>query len=41
MGRYFYAYGKVKKSYQNDTEVAKAIELLGKPDEMNKLLARK
>ncbi len=40
-GRYYYAYGKVKKSYQNDSEVAKAIELLNAPVEYNELLAAK
>ena len=40
-GRYYYAYGKVKKSYQNDAEVAKAIELLDAPAEYNELLAAK
>lgn len=38
VGRYYYAYGKVKKSYQNDPEVAKAIELLNKPEQMKELL---
>ncbi|MCW5908183.1 MAG: S41 family peptidase [Chitinophagales bacterium] len=41
VGRYYYAYGKVVKSYQNDKEVAKAIELLNKPDEYNSLLQAK
>jgi carboxyl-terminal processing protease len=40
-GRYYYAYGKVKKSYQNDSEVAKAIELLNAPAEYSELLAAK
>jgi carboxyl-terminal processing protease len=40
-GRYYYAYGKVKKSYQNDSEVAKAIELLNNPEEYNQLLLGK
>lgn len=39
VGRYYYAYGKVKKSYQNDTEVAKAIELLNSPDRMKQILS--
>ncbi|MBK7148138.1 MAG: S41 family peptidase [Bacteroidetes bacterium] len=37
-GRYFYAYGKVKKSYQNDKEVAKAIELIRNADQYNRIL---
>ncbi|MCX6198849.1 MAG: S41 family peptidase [Bacteroidetes bacterium] len=37
-GRYYYAYGKVKKSYQNDAEVAKAIEIIGNPTEYSDLL---
>ncbi len=37
-GRYYYAYGKVKKSYQNDAEVAKAIEIIGNPTEYSELL---
>lgn len=41
VGRYYYAYGKVKKSYQNDKEVAKAIELINKPEEYNALLTAK
>lgn len=41
VGRYYYAYGKVKKSYQNDPEVAKAIELLNKPEQMKELLTAK
>jgi|ERR1043165_393005 carboxyl-terminal processing protease len=40
-GRYYYAYGKVKKSYQNDTEVAKAIELINNPQQYSELLAKK
>jgi carboxyl-terminal processing protease len=40
-GRYYYAYGKVKKSYQNDPEVAKAIELINNPQEYNQLLEAK
>jgi carboxyl-terminal processing protease len=40
-GRYYYAYGKVKKSYQNDTEVAKAIELIKNPKEYSDILAKK
>ena len=41
VGRYYYAYGKVKKSYQNDPEVAKAIELLLDPTKYNELLTVK
>jgi carboxyl-terminal processing protease len=41
VGRYYYAYGKVKKSYQNDKEVAKAIELINKPEEYSALLTAK
>ncbi|MBL0310592.1 MAG: S41 family peptidase [Bacteroidetes bacterium] len=41
VGRYYYAYGKVKKSYQNDTEVAKAIQLLNTPKEYQEILAGK
>jgi len=41
VGRYYYAYGKVKKSYQNDPEVAKAIELLLQPAKYNELLSAK
>lgn len=41
VGRYYYAYGKVVKSYQNDKEVAKAIELLNKPEEYKSLLQAK
>jgi len=40
-GRYYYAYGKVKKSYQNDAEVAKAIELLNNPEQYNSILSGK
>ncbi|HWB64380.1 MAG TPA: S41 family peptidase [Chitinophagales bacterium] len=40
-GRYYYAYGKTKKSYQNDPEVAKAIELLNNNSEYNELLTAK
>ena len=40
-GRYYYAYGKVKKSYQNDPEVAKAISLVNNPKEYLELLAVK
>jgi carboxyl-terminal processing protease len=40
-GRYYYAYGKVKKSYENDPEVAKAIELLHNPQQYNDLLEAK
>ncbi len=41
VGRYYYAYGKVKKSYQNDKEVTKAIELINKPEEYSALLTVK
>lgn len=41
VGRYYYAYGKVKKSYQNDPEVSKAIEVLNNPAEYNELLTAK
>lgn len=41
VGRYYYAYGKVKKSYQNDSEVAKAISLLLDPAKYNELLSAK
>jgi carboxyl-terminal processing protease len=41
VGRYYYACGKVKKSYQNDPEVAKAIELLLDPTKFNELLTVK
>jgi carboxyl-terminal processing protease len=40
-GRYYYAYGKVKKSYQNDPEVAKAIDLINNPKQYEELLAKK
>jgi len=40
-GRYYYAYGKVKKSYQNDPEVAKAIELINNPQQYQEILAKK
>lgn len=40
-GRYYYAYGKVKKSYQNDPEVAKAIELINNPQQYTEILAKK
>jgi carboxyl-terminal processing protease len=40
-GRYYYAYGKVKKSYQNDPEVAKAIELINNPQQYNEILTAK
>ncbi len=40
-GRYYYAYGKVKKSYQNDPEVAKAIELINNPQQYEDLLIAK
>lgn len=38
-GRYFYAYGKVKKSYQNDKEVAKAIELIRNAEQYDRILS--
>jgi hypothetical protein len=41
VGRYYYAYGKVKKKYQNDAEVSKAIELINNPTEYNELLTAK
>lgn len=40
-GRYYYAYGKVKKSYQNDPEVAKAIELINDTKQYSELLTAK
>ena len=40
-GRYYYSYGKVKKSYQNDPEVAKALDLLNHPQQYNELLSAK
>ena len=40
-GRYYYAYGKVKKSYQNDAEVAKAIELINNTAQYSELLSVK
>ena len=40
-GRYYYAYGRVKKSYQNDDEVSKAIEIINNPTEYNDLLSAK
>lgn len=40
-GRYYYAYGKTKKSYQNDAEVAKAIDLINSPEEYSAILAGK
>lgn len=40
-GRYYYAYGKVKKSYQNDAEVAKAIELITNPQQYSEILSAK
>ncbi len=40
-GRYYYAYGKAKKSYQNDSEVAKAIELLNNSEKYSELLSAK
>ena len=41
VGRYYYAYGKVKKSYQNDPEVAKAIELINSPQQYSEILSAK
>ncbi|MFN8287574.1 MAG: S41 family peptidase [Chitinophagales bacterium] len=41
VGRYYYAYGKVKKSYQNDPEVTRAIQVLNDPQQYNNLLAKK
>lgn len=41
VGRYYYAYGKVKKSYQNDPEVAKAIELINNPRAYQEILEAK
>lgn len=41
VGRYYYAYGKVKKSYQNDKEVVKAIELINSPEQYSAILAAK
>jgi carboxyl-terminal processing protease len=41
VGCYYYAYGKVKKSYQNDKEVAKAIQLINNTEEYNALLTAK
>ncbi|MDB5284356.1 MAG: C-terminal processing peptidase, partial [Bacteroidota bacterium] len=38
-GRYFYAYGKVKKSYQNDPEVSKAVELINNPTQYSEILS--
>ena len=40
-GRYYYAYGKVKKSYQNDAEVSKAIELINNTAQYSELLSAK
>ncbi len=40
-GRYYYAYGRVKKGNQNDIEVAKAIELINNPTKYNELLTAK
>ena len=40
-GRYYYAYGKVKKSYQNDPEVSKAIELIKDSKQYQEILAKK
>ena len=41
VGRYYYAYGKVKKSYQNDKEVERAIQLINKPEEYKEILTAK
>lgn len=41
VGRYYYAYGKVKKSYQNDKEVERAIELILKPEQYKEILTAK
>ncbi len=40
-GRYYYAYGKVKKSCQNDAEVSKAIELINNPQQYSEILSAK
>lgn len=40
-GRYYYAYGRIKKGNQNDSEVAKAIEIINNNDEYNELLTAK
>ena len=40
-GRYYYAYGRVKKSNENDPEVSKAIELINNPTEYSELLSAK
>ena len=40
-GRYYYAYGKVKKSYQNDPEVTKAIEFINNPQQYSEILSAK
>lgn len=41
VGRYYYAYGKVKKSYQNDPEVTKALQVLADKQQYNALLTAK
>lgn len=40
-GRYYYAYGKTKKSYQNDAEVLKAIDLINHPKQYADILAKR
>lgn len=40
-GRYYYAYGKTKKSYQNDAEVLKAVDLINHPKQYSEILAKK
>lgn len=41
VGRYYYAYGKVKKGYQTDEEVKEAIALLNNPEQYKALLTAK
>jgi carboxyl-terminal processing protease len=41
VGRYFYVYGKITKNYKNDTEVAKAIDLIMHPEDYNEQLMAK
>lgn len=41
VGRYYYAYGKVKKSYQNDPEVTRAIQVLGDQQQYTGILTAK
>lgn len=41
VGRYYYVYGKIKKNYQNDTEVAKAVDLIMHPEDYNEQLMAK